>query len=260
MKRSDCFISCRSNGRKLLSFTLIELLVVIAIIAILAAMLLPALSAARERAKTASCMTKMKSLGNCMAFYSSDNAEWCYSGRDTEAGNSRHYPNFIGTYLGYSYFNLYFVYRTEGGFNGSENDSLTCFRCPTETWQPAPLEAKNFSDNRRQFGKQGCNYGYNVWMGYSWVNKTYVPRSLASIQTPSDMVAHVCCKMKQNKTTSTTASIGQIDWETSSVSSLNDNHGGGKAIPATFVDGHAAFISKDQWNKNDNKPFRQGLN
>ncbi len=88
------------SGRR--KFTLIELLVVIAIIAILAAMLLPALNQAREKAKTAQCVNNMKQLGMMTVFYLEDNNGYLPGNRSSDSSNPRYVKNNDGWWLVYA--------------------------------------------------------------------------------------------------------------------------------------------------------------
>ncbi len=143
LKRRNQTIS-NSVEVKAAPFTLIELLVVIAIIAILAALLLPALSNAREFAKRASCANNVKSVWSGVSAYVDDYNEWFPSYDYLSAPNPRFWYSFTEYYV------------------TGDNYPLTINSCRANFWR---CPSNPLSD-QKSWGWNDLPYGYNVNLGY----------------------------------------------------------------------------------------------
>ncbi len=138
-------------------FTLIELLVVIAIIAILAAMLLPALNQAREKARSANCISQLSQLYKSMLFYADDNQQ-VVAFRAPETGGEKPWPTIL-IESGYAsrnqLFNCPSIPQKTTGFNGFTTYGLYRYNAPNTT---AFYDVKKGDWGDFGFGVAGTNY------------------------------------------------------------------------------------------------------
>ena len=121
---------------KMKLFTLIELLVVIAIIAILASMLLPALSAARARAKAICCVNNLKTCVTMMTLYANDSDDWFPLAVYTRQGLTSGYD---------TYGNLMLASGMVTGQRGKRGDLP--FSCPAQKFGVVPPGASYINSN-----------------------------------------------------------------------------------------------------------------
>lgn len=99
MKQSHTPPPYGSAGRHTRAFTLIELLVVIAIIGILAAMLLPALNKAREKGRTAVCISNLRQITIAIHLYTDDDDGYMPTASYGTAATEGPWPKLLAPYM-----------------------------------------------------------------------------------------------------------------------------------------------------------------
>ena len=251
-------IFSKSSDRNIVSqkphgFTLIELLVVVAIIAILAAMLLPALSQARERARQAVCLNNLKQIGLAFFMYLNDYDNWIPFGY-VDGGNMSGYGDIhIGSWfcLLAKYLNVpvYDYYRLGGPDWGNWLKRPCVFTCPGQRFTYPNGQPVSYAPTISIVSVFIPNY-----TGVTGDGKPYIMVKYQKINKPSEKVFLADTGSRTTPTTSDAICFNpwwnHVDsGEDYTLGGLSCRHSKGTNI--LYFDGHAGWINKQTAIQND---------
>ena len=219
--------------KKIKSFTLIELLVVIAIIAILAAMLLPALSSARESAKATACVNNAASLGKYTRMYADDNNDWVPLAKyGTGSGFTPYYSAKLGG-AWYMQIAPYAGWNSKSHITLKDMPSNHALECPSrETSEDQVAGAKiNFAPTMSLF--TNCP-------SYTVDGTTCLRMNYAQMIDPSGLIFVLDAAVPANPYA---LNISKLK-EAADANFGVPLHQGNNSYSATFFDGHSESVLK----------------